>query len=456
MALTATGIGSGLDISNIVKVLVDAEKIPKEAIFNRTEQSIDAKVSAMGTLKSELAKFQDALEKLQSGDELNQRTVSTGDSSYLTAEASKSAQAGSYNIQVEQLAKQHKVAGINVADPALPVGDGSLQFSVNGSDFTVALDGTESLEDIAGKINNASDNVGVTATVITSDAGSRLVFTSDKSGLDNQITVTATDTSGTGLNDMFNGANLSTLQNADNAILHIDGQQVTSQSNEVKNAILGVSLNLTDADLSKTTTLKIEQDDAAVKENVKGFVESYNALMEAIDKVSSYDSEKKTAAALQGDSMIRSLESQLRGIVSERVSVDGNSSALYELGIETDRYGKMSINDTKLDSAIADNMASIEMVFSTAGTGLANRFDDIIKGYAKTGGLIDDRKNAYTADKQRLDDQRDAFKLKMEQLEARLFKQFNAMDLIVGQLNQQSAGIVSGLNSLPGVVQQQN
>lgn len=454
MALTATGIGSGLDISNIVKVLVDAEKVPKEAIFNKTEQSIDAKVSAMGTLKSELAKFQDALEKLQSGDELNQRTVSTGESSYLTAEASKSAQAGSYNIQVEQLAKQHKVAGINVADPALPVGDGSLQFSVNGSDFTVALDGTESLEDIAGKINNASDNVGVTATVITSDAGSRLVFTSDKSGLDNQITVTATDTSGTGLNDMFNGANLSTLQNADNAILHIDGQQVTSQSNEVNNAILGVSLNLTDADVSKTTTLKIEQDDAAVKENVKGFVDSYNALMEAIDKVSSYDSEKKTAAALQGDSMIRSLESQLRGIVSERVSVDGNSSALYELGIETDRYGKMSINDTKLDSAIADNMASIEMVFSTADTGLANRFDEVAQGYAKTGGLIDDRNNAYTADKQRLDDQRDAFKLKMEQLEARLLKQFNAMDLIVAGLNAQSSGLTERLNSLPGVVQQ--
>lgn len=456
MALTATGIGSGLDISNIVKVLVDAEKVPKEAIFNRTEQSIDAKVSAMGTLKSELAKFQDALEKLQSGDALNQRTVSTGDSSYLTAEASKSAQAGSYNIQVEQLAKQHKVAGINVADPALPVGDGSLQFSVNGSDFTVALDGTESLEDVANKINNASDNVGVTATIITSDAGSRLVFTSEKSGLDNQITVTATDTTGTGLNDMFGGANLSTLQNADNAILHIDGQQVTSQSNEVNNAILGVSLNLTDADLSKTTTLKIEQDDAAVKENVKGFVDSYNALMEAIDKVSSYDSEKKTAAALQGDSMIRSLETQLRGIVSERVSVDGNSSALYELGIETDRYGKMTINDTKLDSAIADNMAGIEMVFSTADTGLANRFDEVAQGYAKTGGLIDDRKNAYTADIQRLDDQRDAFKLKMEQLESRLFKQFNAMDLIVGNLNQQSAGIVNGLNSLPGVVRTQS
>ena len=60
MALTATGIGSGLDISTIVKVLVDAEKLPKEAIFNRTEDRINAKVSAIGTLKSALSNFQDA------------------------------------------------------------------------------------------------------------------------------------------------------------------------------------------------------------------------------------------------------------------------------------------------------------------------------------------------------------------------------------------------------------
>ena len=78
MALTATGLGSGLNITEIVKVLVDAEKVPKEAIFNKTEDTIDAKVSAIGTLKSQLSKFQDALKKLQDGGALNQRTVTLG------------------------------------------------------------------------------------------------------------------------------------------------------------------------------------------------------------------------------------------------------------------------------------------------------------------------------------------------------------------------------------------
>jgi len=155
--------------------------------------------------------------------------------------------------------------------------------------------------------------------------------------------------------------------------------------------------------------------------------------------------------------MIRSIESQLRSMISSRVDVGGESVALYDIGIEADRYGKLSVDSTKLDTAIAENMIGIEGLFSTPDTGLANRLDTLVDSYVKpVTGLIDTRNNAYTSDKQRLDDQREAFTLKMEQLNARLMKQFNAMDLIVGNLNQQAAGIVGGLNSLPGVVKSQS
>jgi len=263
----------------------------------------------------------------------------------------------------------------------------------------------------------------------------------------------ANDTVGTGLNDMFGGANLTELQVAKNSIIHVDGQQLTSQTNEVKGAITGVTLSLTDADLNKATVVKVELDKDAVKENVQGFVDAYNSLIGTIDKLSAYDVEKEEAAALQGDSMIRSIESQLRSMISSRVDVGGETVALYDIGIEADRYGKLSVDSDKLDTAIAENMTGVEGLFATADTGLANRLDAVVESYVKpVTGLIDTRNNAYTSDKQRLDDQREAFTLKMEQLNARLMKQFNAMDLIVGNLNQQASGIVGGLNSLPGVV----
>ncbi|WP_394128802.1 flagellar filament capping protein FliD [Shewanella maritima] len=453
MALSAPGIGSGLDIAAIVNALVDAEKVPKEAIFDKTEQTIKAQVSAMGTLKSSLSSFQDALKNLQDVDLINHRTVTTGDSPFFTASTTKSAQNGSYSIQVEQLAKVHKVGGAYTTDAQQTVGEGRLDFTVGSESFGVDIEATDDLNSIANKINNANDNSGVTATVITGDNGSRLVFSSDIEGTDSQVSVAATDTSGTGLNDMFNGTNLAELQPAQNSIVHIDGQQVTSQTNSVQGAITGVTLDLTKADLNETSTLTIAQDSAAVKETVQGFVDAYNSLITTVDNLSKYDTENETASVLQGDAMLRSINSQFRNVLSDRVELeDGSDTALYELGITTDRYGKLSIDDDKLDDIIANDMDKLEAIFATETTGLANKFDDLVDNYTKTGGLIDDRNNSYTKSEKRLDEQRDAFTLKMEQLEARLTKQFNAMDLVVAQLNAQSASLTDRLNSLPGLV----
>ncbi|MGI2171648.1 flagellar filament capping protein FliD [Shewanella sp. MF05960] len=454
MALTATGIGSGLDISNIVSVLVDAEKTPKETLFTKTETKIDAKVSAMGTLKSSLSTFQDAVKKLQSGEFLNIRTVSTGDSDFFTAKADQYSQPGSYEIKVEQLAQSQKLAGANVTDPTLGVGEGSLDFSVNGESFSIAIEFTDSLSSIASKINSSSVNSGVTATVIKSDAGSRLIFTSKDTGTDNQMTVLATDSSGTGLSNMFNGASLETLQEAKNSIISIDGQTLTSQSNTIDDAISGVTFSLTKAEVGSISTLTIAQDTESVKKNIETFVSAYNSLLTSMDSLSSFDVDEGTASALQGDSIIRSLESQLRKMVSERVSVDGVESALYELGISTDRDGKLSIDDDKLTDAVTNNMSLIEGVFSTSDTGVAYKFDELVKTYTKSGGVIDSRNNTYTSEKSRISDQREAFTLKMEQLEARLLKQFNAMDLIVSQLNSQSSSLTNSLASLPGVIRE--
>ena len=154
--------------------------------------------------------------------------------------------------------------------------------------------------------------------------------------------------------------------------------------------------------------------------------------------------------------MIRSIESQTRNMISSRVTVDSETVALYDIGITADRYGKLSIDSTKLDKVINEDIGSIEGLFSTDETGLAVQFDKLVEGYVKPTGLIDSRNNTYTSDKIRLDAQREAFTLKMELLQTRLFKQFNSMDLIVGKLNQQSGSIISGLNSLPGVVRSEN
>lgn len=451
MAITSTGIGSGLNITNIVDTLVSAERTPKKALLDDRENTLDSKVSAIGSLKSALSSFQDALSKLNSGDALNLRKVTQSKDNYFTATADKNAASGSYNIVVDSLAKSQKLAGLATSDASAAIGSGSLKFAISGSEFTVDVAGTDTLANIADKINSASDNVGVTATVISTDAGSRLVFTSDNTGTDNQMTVTP---SGAELSTMFGSGNLETLQSAANSVIHIDGQTLTSQSNKIENAISGVTLDLSDADPSQTVKVTVAQDNDGVKSNIQGFVDAYNSLMSKISALSSYDADTKAAGALQGDSLVRSLESQIRSKLSNRVNTDSGSIALYDIGITTDRYGKLSVDSTKLDDAVANKMGDIASLFAADASdgGIATSLDEIVKGYVKSGGLIDSRNDSYTNEQKRIDDQRESLDIKMNLLQARLTKQFNAMDLVVGNLNSQGSSVVSALSSLPGVV----
>ncbi|KFZ36907.1 flagellar hook protein FliD [Shewanella mangrovi] len=452
MALTATGIGSGLDISTIVETLVDAERTPKETLLNSREQTLESKVSAIGTLKSALSTFQDAVNKLSDGAALNIRKVTQSSTSYLTATADKNARAGAYQIKVQSLAQSQKLAGVATQNPS-SVGEGSLSFDVAGQSFSVDVTSTDSLENIADKINNAEDNAGVTATVISTDSGQRLVFTSDETGTANTVSVTATDTTGSGLTDMFGTGNLEEIQPAANSVIFIDGQQLTSSSNTVENAISGVTLDLTKADLNETTTVTIAQDDGAVSKNIQNFVDAYNTLMSKMSDMTRYDVDTDTASVLQGDSIVRSLQSQLRNMVSNRVD-DGNGGtiALYDIGISADAQGELTVDSDKLEAALSSNMSGIETLFATKDTGIAAKMDQVIDGYVKSGGVIDSRNNSYTEEQKRIDDQRDALDRKMDLLMDRLTKQFNAMDLVVANLNSQSSSVLSAISSLPGVV----
>ncbi|WP_417762037.1 flagellar filament capping protein FliD [Shewanella sp.] len=453
MALTATGIGSGLNITDIVNTLVSAERTPKEDRLDSQEKDLDAKVSAIGSLKSALTTFQDALEKLSDPEALNIRKVTQSSEDFFSVTADKDARAGSYNVVVESLASSQKLAGVAVADDSNGIGEGSLSFDIQGKSFSVDVGASDSLEDIANSINNADDNVGVTATVVNTDAGKRLVFSSDKTGTENAISVSAVDTAGTGLSSTFGAGQLETIQAATDSVIKIDGQTLTSSSNTIEGAISGVTFELTDADVGKTTKLTIAQDDDAVQENIQGFVDAYNTLMSKMDSLSSYNMETNTSAALQGDSIIRSLQSQLRNMVSSRVDDgQGGSIALYDIGVSADRQGRLTVDSTKLTDALSSNMSSIGTLFAQKDTGIAARMDSVVDGYVKSNGMIASRQNSYTQEQSRIDDQREALDRRMELLQSRLTAQYNAMDLVVSNLNSQGNSALSALNSLPGVV----
>ncbi|WP_417350007.1 flagellar filament capping protein FliD [Ferrimonas sp.] len=446
MALTAVGLGSGLDINGIVKALVDAEKLPREATLNSREASVQAEISAIGSIKGAMSTFQESLEKLQDPDEFAQKKVTRNQLDYVSAKADQDAVNGSYNIVVEQLAENQKVGTGTVSDVTSDIGAGTVTLGVGGDNFDITVEATDSMQDIMKKINDAEDNTGITATIVTDDTGSRLVMSSDETGTSN--TITTSSTGDAALTAIFDAT--AEIQPAKDSIIYVDGLKVTSDSNTVEGAIQGVTLDLAKADAGETTKITVANDDDIVYNNIKAFVDSYNEMMTTVGNLGSYNAETKTAGALQGDALPRNIQSQMRNLLGATFSTSIGDRALSTFGVSSDRYGKLEIDEEKLRDAIKTNGTAITELFTAEDTGLADMMDSTLDTYLSAGGIISGRDTSLQNQLDRIEDDRTSLATRMASYENRLYKQFNAMDAAVASLNSQSADLASRFEALPG------
>ena len=272
MAITAGGIGSGIDVNSLVQQLVAAEGQPVSQRLDVREANIQGDISAFGSLRGALSRFQDAVKALQSQDDFLEKSATSSNDELFTATATKDAVAGSYSIEVQQLAKSAKVR-TDSFDSDAAIGTGNISISLGGESFNVSIDAeNNTLEGIRDAINDADDNPGVRASIINVDGGSRLVLTSDELGAANQITVTATDNNASDGADLTRLNTITTIDAAQDAIVLVDGQQVTRDSNSISDVIEGVTIDLVKAEEDTVSTLTIAQDTDTVRGRVESFV----------------------------------------------------------------------------------------------------------------------------------------------------------------------------------------
>ncbi|MFH7586147.1 flagellar filament capping protein FliD [Oceanimonas smirnovii] len=456
--LKLPGVGSGFPIQSFVDATVNAERTPKEQQLARRANSIDVKLSAYGSLKGVLEEFKDSLKKLGDEEAFQKRSVSFSESGFTSAKADKNAVAGSYTLSVKQLAQAHKIGtdAVPKADADKQLGSGSLTLGVGSESFTVNIDKDKSsLADVAKAVNDAEDNKGVRATVVTDDAGSRLVFFADKTGTDSEISLSAT-----GNGDGEGGASLAVLDNtteiqaAQNAQVTIDGAMVTSQSNEIKDAIAGVTLDLkkvNDApDGEKPDTiLTIGYDKKAVEANLKGFVEAFNKVIGTVNGLTRYNAESQSAGPLNGDGSTRSLVSQVRRMLSE--PVEGAAApikSLTDLGITTKQDGTIELDEDLLKTQIEDNFDKVGALFGSE-SGVSGKLDNLLEEFVGKEGILTERNKSLNDQMKSLEKEADDFSAYMEQYEARVYKQFSAMDMVVAQMNQQLSSVISAFENMP-------
>jgi flagellar hook-associated protein 2 len=394
VGLTSAGIGSNLPVDSIISQLMAVEQQPLTSLDNKVT-SFQAKLSAIGTVKSALSTFQTAVHGLSDISKFQSFKATVGDTAVASATVGANATAGNYSLEVSKLAQAQKLASAGQASASAPIGSGTITFDMgtitggtfdaatgqySGASFasngagvkTVTIDPAKtSLSDIRDAINKAG--IGVSAAIVNdgSAAPNRLVLTETSTGKSNSMKISVTgDASLQALldHDPAGTQALSETVSAQSAQFTLDGIAISSASNTVSNVIDGVSLNLTKANVGTPTTIAIASDSAGVTASINQFVSAYNQLNKTLTGLSAYDATTKTGAVLNGDATLRQIQTQLRSLLSSPVGNGGTAfSILSDIGV-TVKAGVMAVDGTKLQAAITNHSSDIASLFAAVGT----------------------------------------------------------------------------------------
>jgi len=447
------GVGSGLPLEATLKKLREVENVALSLVQSRYDKT-NLRLSAYGALKGSLEAFQKAAKDLAKPEGLRILKASSGIDG-VAVSASGKAIAGDYQVDVQQLARGQILAAAGQADRNAALGSGGvITFTLqDGGVKTLDLAGQgTSLNDLVQAIN-AREDLGINATIVHDGAQAphRLLLTTKATGTlaaITQISVAGNDALnavlGFGLTDPADpGKHLQVQQTAQDAKLKINGIPVISASNEIQNAIEGVSLTLGKIGAG---TVSITPDSEAASKTITAFVTAYNALQGTINKLTAYDPEKQQGSALTGDTLARRVQSQMRATLN--AVTDGALGSLSRMGVTTDpSTGELKIDSAKLNDAIKNNLPDVVALFS-GEAGIAQRVvrasEDFLGGSgmfaasdASIKKTLKSLEGEYASTERRIDDKIAAYRA-----------QFVALDRTVAQMSSVSSYLSTQLSML--------
>lgn len=451
MAISSTGVGSGLDVQSIVSQLVAIEKQPLKQLQTKAS-TFQTQLSLYGKIKSQASALGDAAALLAGASGWNTQKSSSSNAAAVGVTAGTSAVTGALSVEVQRLARAQSTASAGVAAGAALGASGSLSIQLGswtgtafsagaGAPVPIEIDAADTVSAIASKINSA--NAGVTATVMRDGANERLVLRSNSTGVEAGFRVNNPADPGLAVLGMTNPSDGVGFvgQTAQDANVKINGVAVASATNKLVDVVPGVTLQLNQV-TAAPAEITVGNDLDAVQKNIQGFVDAYNAWNQTLADATKYTPGTKTGGPLQGDATTLGLQNALRSMLGS-TSAGSTFSYLSDVGIERQTDGALKINATKLTSAQQD-LPNLKNLFAannsdplTNGFGLKVR--DFSRGLVAFDGAVSNKSTALqgaisrnTKDQERVTD-------RASRVEVQLLKQYSALDAQMAQLN--------GLNS---------
>jgi len=405
-----TGLSSGIEWAETVKLLMQVERRPLETLQER-RSTYSNQLTNWNSIESKLKTLRATAEGIDTPNELLIKSASSSDNTILTATASASAIAGTHSVLIDQVATSHiLVHSTGWADAnSTPVNDSgddqtfSYQFGATAVSVSVP-DGT-TLTQLVNLINNDPDNPGVRASILNDGSGGatayHLVLTGEDTGEDNTISILDTGGNPTDLGDGddFDASEWDSTQTAQNARLRVDGfpdpgwgwpvPWIESASNTVENILPGVTLNLKSDSAGEAIALVIALDKASVKDKVNNLIRDFNDVITTVTNLTAYNAETKVAGPLAGDSLARSLKQQLTALVAANIpgtTEDDTYRSLGQIGISIGTGGRLALDAKKFEAALDADATAVARLLAFDATSSSGFVSVAGNNYATQGG----------------------------------------------------------------------
>ncbi|QWF23112.1 flagellar filament capping protein FliD [Nocardioides sp. LMS-CY] len=437
-----SGLASGLNTAEIIDQLMQLERIPQVKLSGQKdrENAILTALRALNTDTTLLAGNAAKLAKAETWQTLQGTATGTG----VTVDVAAGASASSFSFTVDRLAVSHQLGFTTPA--ALTDVVSQPQVTITGSDGVPhQIDaGSGSLEDLVAAINAATETTGVKATAVrVADGSYRLLAESTTTGAASAFTLTNGDGS-----DLLGGA---TVRAGTDAQISLGaGIVATSSTNTFTDLMPGVSVTLgATTTVGTSSAVSVARNSTSITASVSSLVDQLNALLTKIDTQTAAKTSTTSAGVLSGDSTARALRNQLLNTVFG----DGTTS-MAPLGIQTDRYGKLTFDAEKFKEAYAADPAGVAAKFTTGATPEANGWAARVESVAKAAtdsynGTITNAVTGHTSTVDRLTKSIEAWDTRLEMRRASLQRQYTALETALSNLQSQSSWLAGQIASLP-------
>jgi flagellar hook-associated protein 2 len=425
--------------------------------LSQKKVSYETKISSLGSLSSSLSSLKGALSSLKN-DSIFSMKAESSDESVFTVTSSLSAVEGTYKIKVNNVATKQGIYSTQFSSENSEVADltthntQKIQIKV-GDDTPVEIiinSSNNTLTGIRDAINNS--DAPVKASIVSDDGTNyRLIISSDSTGEANRMVIkvdkdndgvfeeSPEETDNTGLsrlafNPVYNAdgtvsggiSNMTQSQSAVDADIEIDGLTVKRSSNTIDNIITGVTINLLNDSDGKTLTLNVSKDISQIENNINSFVSAYNSAM-GLTRSLSVSKEGK-AVILSGDNTLNGVINTLRSTITTPFS--GNIPSSF--GLSHDKNGVLSLNTSKLATAIENDLQGVIETFDA----MAGSLEDTLDNFINTA--IPAKKDGLESSIDRVEDSMDSIERRLEKVELNYRRKFMLLEQTLSQLQQDS------------------